>query len=72
MRPDVVVHAYNPSIREVKARGSQVQDPVWADSGQPWLYSKTLSQKKKKINDLVNNKAHNESKVAKIVKFDLQ
>jgi hypothetical protein len=35
-------------------------------------YIARLCLKKKKINDLVNNKAHNESKVAKIVKFDLQ
>jgi hypothetical protein len=38
--PGMMMHAYNPSTQEAKARGSQVP-------GQPGLHSKTLTQKQK-------------------------
>jgi DNA invertase Pin-like site-specific DNA recombinase len=47
----MVVHIYNPSTSKAKAEGSWIQ-------GQPGLYSKTLTQKKKNkpqklINELI-------------------
>jgi hypothetical protein len=37
----MMVYTYNPNTQEAEAEGSQVQ-------GQPWLHSKTLSQKQNK------------------------
>jgi hypothetical protein len=50
VKPDMVVHAFNPSTREAEAGGFLSLRPTWSTKGvpgQPGLYRKTLSQKTK-------------------------
>jgi hypothetical protein len=48
LKPSVMVQVCNPSTREAKAGGLQVQ-------GQPGLYSETLSQKLNNNNKIKQN-----------------
>jgi hypothetical protein len=49
MMTGMVTHTYNPSIRRLRQEdGNFEASPSYIVPGQPGLYGKTLSQKKKK------------------------